>query len=210
MIILFFLIIIIAVNGCIMWLLKSTQKTIRNQQSIKEKEPNTYSKNWNMINNIIRDAKDKKSGLSVALAVSSGVSAIILIILAMVSIATSANQDKDLTAIASRRDNIAVIATQKQSVEANIRSQLDKYPEIEKSIIQDIKPEILLTFPQLKSNETVVAAFTKLNDLDAEIANNQREINNAKAQIMIRERSAVVPRFTPIFITYEDFFGEKP
>ncbi len=52
---------------------------------------------------------------------------------------------------------------------ALIKPELDKYPEIEKSVLKNLDPKFILSFPQLKSNETITKLAQEMEDLNKEI-----------------------------------------
>lgn len=100
-----------------------------------------------------------------------------------------------------------IIKQRRQDVERDIKSQLDKYPDIEKQIFGSINPTILVQFPQLKSNETITAAFTALNDINNEVAALHIEINEQETAIRYRERSPSSIKIPGLFLTYRDYFN---
>lgn len=94
-----------------------------------------------------------------------------------------------------RRDNLTVI----------IRTELAKYPEYEKKIMGNITPQILLQFPTLKSNETIIKTVEEIVKIENDVYKLREELIRTQAQIYYREITPWKLYVTP----YEKFFGEK-
>lgn len=94
-----------------------------------------------------------------------------------------------------RRDNLATI----------IRGELEKYPKYEKKIIGNITPQILLQFPVLKSNETIIKTVEEIVKIENDVYKFREELIQTQARIYYREISPWTLLVTP----YEKFFGEK-
>ncbi len=103
--------------------------------------------------------------------------------------------DKKITLYSDRRDNLTNI----------VRTELSKYPEYEKTIMGNINPQILLSFPQLKSNETMLATVKQILELQDKVYDLQKELIEIQQGIYYREISPWIIYVTP----YEKFFGKS-
>lgn len=95
---------------------------------------------------------------------------------------------------------------------AEVTSQLiEAYPRLEQDIIAGVgDPEILLSFPQIRSSETFMAAVENIIALNDKVYSTRRSIIANEADILGRSRSVWVIR-PPWFPTYEDYYeGENP
>lgn len=87
---------------------------------------------------------------------------------------------------------------------AVVRAELSKYPEYEKKIFGDIKPEILLQFPVLKSNETIMKTVEQIVKLEDDVYKLRSRLIEIQSDIYWREIFPWVIYVTP----YQRFFGE--
>ena len=85
-----------------------------------------------------------------------------------------------------------------------IRAELAKYPEYEKKIIGDIKPTILLQFPVLKSNETIVKTVEEIVKLEDQVYKTKAKLITTQQEMFYREISPWVIYVTP----YKTLIGE--
>ena len=93
-----------------------------------------------------------------------------------------------------RRDNLAIM----------VKTELSKYPEYEKKIIGDIKPAILLQFPALKSNETIVKTVEEIVKLEDQVYKTMAKLIETQQKMFYREISPWVICVTP----YKTLIGE--
>ena len=92
-----------------------------------------------------------------------------------------------ITLYEERRDNLVVM----------VRTELSKYPEYEKKIIGDIKPSILLQFPVLKSNETIVKTVEEIVKLEDRVYQTRAKLIKTQTEMFLREISPWVIYATP-------------
>jgi len=78
-------------------------------------------------------------------------------------------QIKDSTEIRSVEKKIALYTKRRDNLSAVVRAELEKYPKYEKTVLNGIKPEILLSFPELKASDTMIKMVEELVKLENDI-----------------------------------------
>lgn len=114
-------------------------------------------------------------------------------------------QLSDFSSVKQKQSEINLFTERKDNLTAVIKTELAKYPEYEKKIMGGITPQILLQFPQLKSNETIVKTVESIVNLENDVYKLRRELIEFQTNIYWREISPWILYATP----YEKFFGEK-
>ena len=103
--------------------------------------------------------------------------------------------EKQINIYQKRSDNFSDI----------IRSELKKYPDYEKEIIDNITPNILLKFPDLKSNETMSKTVNDLLKIQDDVYKLKADLTETQRIIFFREISP----WTIYVTSYESFFHKK-
>ncbi len=101
--------------------------------------------------------------------------------------------DAKITLFTERRDNLTEI----------VRVELNKYPDYEKKIINNINPKFLLNYPRLRSNETIMETAKQILQLQDKVYSLQEEVINTQRSMYYREISPWLIYVTP----YKKFFG---
>jgi len=86
--------------------------------------------------------------------------------------------EADKKVYAERRDDYEVI----------VRAELDKYPAYESQIFASLDSEIILKYPELKSNETIVTAFKSLIEFNEELYDIDLEVNRLRGAQAIQRK----------------------
>ncbi len=86
-----------------------------------------------------------------------------------------------------------------------VKVELAKYPEYEKKIMGNIRPQFLLQFPKLKSNETITKSVEELVKLEDAVYKIRLELLAIQQEIFAREISPWVLYVPP----YQKFFSEQ-
>lgn len=90
----------------------------------------------------------------------------------------------ELTTLTSK---LALMTQRRDDQSAIVRAELSKFPEIEKEIIGNIQPAILLgAYPELKSNEVIIGMVKALRRLDDDIVEIKQETIDKREKISKR------------------------
>lgn len=152
--------------------------------------------------NKIKDEYDYEGGWKVLSAIFF-IAATILI--AMRGLGSYSMQISDFSAIRQTQNTINLFVERRDNLAAVIRAELAKYPEYEKKIIGSIAPQILLQFPTLKSNETIIKTVEEIVKIENDVYKLRAVLIQIQTQIYYREITPWKLYVTP----YEKFFGEK-
>ncbi len=114
-------------------------------------------------------------------------------------------QLQDFIRIKEIKSEIKLYKERKDNLAGIVKTELAKYPEYEQKIIGDIKPEFLLQFPDLKSNQTITTMVSGILKLEDSVYNLRNSLIGTQRKILYRETSPWVIYVTP----YQKFFGEK-
>ncbi len=109
------------------------------------------------------------------------------------------------TEVRQSQENIKLYQERRNNLVAVVRTELAKYPEHEKKIIGDIQPQIILSFPALKSNETIVKTVNDIVALEDAVYKLRSNLLKVQTDIFWMEISPWV-LYVP---SYQSFFGEK-
>ena len=91
-----------------------------------------------------------------------------------------------------------------EQVEIVTAQLIEAYPQLEREIIDSVDdPEILLSYPQIRSSETFRAAVERIVELNDSVYTVSQQIIDNQRQMLGRERSPWVIR-PPWFPYYED------
>lgn len=101
------------------------------------------------------------------------------------------NQLSDLTVVKQNNMQINLDKEKRDRLICVLKEELLKYPEIEKGIINNIKPDIMLLsqFPNLKSNEVIVNMVDKIVYLENIVYEKRSSLLDLQRQIYYREIS---------------------
>lgn len=78
-------------------------------------------------------------------------------------------QIEDAVAVKAMEKKIMLYTARKDNLIAVVRAELEKYPKYEKAIMSGIKPQILLSFPELKSNSTMLETVKQIVALENDV-----------------------------------------
>lgn len=120
------------------------------------------------------------------------------------TIGSYSNQLEDFSSVKQTKQEIKLFSERRESLVAVVRAELSKYPEYEKKILGDIRTEILLQFPVLKSNETIMETAKQIVKLEDDVYKLRSDLIKIQGCIYWREISPWVIYVTP----YQRFFGE--
>lgn len=114
------------------------------------------------------------------------------------------NQLKDFAIIRRRNKKIELFEQKSDELSIVIKEELKKYPEFEKTILGEIHPEVLLSFPQLQSNKTIIEIVGRLVELRNQVYDVKAQKIDALTKVYMREISPWL-----MFVkTYQSFFSE--
>lgn len=121
---------------------------------------------------------------------------------------TYTNQLKSFTNIKKTRMQIILDTERRDKLISILKLELSKYPEIEKEIIMNIKPDMMLLsqFPKLKSNETIVEMVNSIMVLENSVYEKRFCLIDLQRESYYREISPWV--IFPV-VTYANFFKEE-
>lgn len=101
---------------------------------------------------------------------------------------------------------IALLEERREKLTSIIRGELQKYPEFEKEVINNIgTPSFLFNYPQLQSNKTI----SKTVDDIVKIEDNVYEIRGLLIESLQKIYLREISPWTIYVKSYEEFFGEK-
>lgn len=111
----------------------------------------------------------------------------------------------DFTGVQATKGKISLYQERRDNLVAVVKVELSKYPEYEKAILGNINPQILVSFPTLKSNETIVKTMEQIVKLEDDVYKLRGGLIDQLRGMYEREISPWVI-YTP---SYEHFFKEK-
>lgn len=114
------------------------------------------------------------------------------------------NQIADFSQVKGTLAQVALYKERRDNLVAMVKTELAKYPEYEKAILGKITPEILLSFPTLRSNETIVKTVEEIVKLEDAVYKIRAELINTQTKMFYREISPWVLYVTP----YKSLVGE--
>lgn len=125
------------------------------------------------------------------------------------SMVPHSNQQGDINDVLELSAKYDLDVQRRDELVAEVRAQLlQAYPQLEQEIIAGVgDPEILLSFPQIRSSETFRAAIEDIIELNDKVYSTRRSIIDNEADILGRERSPWVLR-PPWFPTYDDYYDQ--
>lgn len=65
--------------------------------------------------------------------------------------------------------SIQLYTARKEELQAVIKTELGKYPEYEQKILSNLDPKFILSFPELKANETITETVKQIVNLNNDI-----------------------------------------
>lgn len=89
----------------------------------------------------------------------------VLLVLVLNPMVNYADQIRDSIKLQSYDERIEIAVARADDLSAVLRTELEKYPDIEREIMTNLDPSIILSFPNLKSNQTISLLATELADL---------------------------------------------
>ena len=113
-------------------------------------------------------------------------------------------QVKDFTRVKELDKKVVLYTQKKNNLTMVVRAELSKYPEYEKAIIGKINPAILLNFPKLKSNETMMETLKRLLELENKVYDLREKLIEVQREMYHREISPWVIYVKP----YSSFLGK--
>lgn len=115
------------------------------------------------------------------------------------------NQIRNLTNIQALLASQRMHEERREKLSIIIRNELSKYPEIEKQIIGDIKPDLLLlNFPNLKSDGVIMKISADIVSLENAVYDLRERILQEQKEILFREHNPWIICSRP---SYRDYFG---
>lgn len=115
----------------------------------------------------------------------------LLVIGLMAAVSLNTDHLDDRNTIIELREQREEIVLHKERVEDNIRESLSKYPGLEKEIIQDIDPIILVNYPELKSSETITKQFEALSKVEDRLYKNKSTELRLEKNMRVREQNPI-------------------
>jgi len=116
------------------------------------------------------------------------------------------DQTSDLNETVQLKHDREILVTRTQTVEKVVVKELRKYPDIEKDILENITPEILFSYPELKSSKTIMQAAKELKDSQDEVYLLDQDLNEIYKTILDRENS--INFRLPGTSSYQEYFGK--
>lgn len=114
-------------------------------------------------------------------------------------------QIRDFTKVEETKAAICIYEEQKNKLTEIVKNELMKYPQYEQRIMSEIKSDIFLQFPNLKSNETMLETVNKIFKLEVLVYDTRIKMLGILKDIRYREISPWV-----IWVkSYKNFFGES-
>ena len=127
------------------------------------------------------------------------------LVIFLVTTLNYSRQINDFASVQALEEKVGLYEMKRDNLSQIVRFELSKYPEFEKDVIENINPAILLKFPELKSNQTMVETLQQLLKLENEVYTLREDLIDIQRTIYAREISPWVIYVTP----YEDFLSEK-
>lgn len=115
------------------------------------------------------------------------------------------DQVKSFSDIYERISDIKIYIEKREALSTVVKNELEKFPEYEKELINGVEAKILLNYPKIKANETMVEKLTQLLKLETKVYEERRYLNGDLRRILYRETSP----WTIYVPSYENHFGEK-
>lgn len=119
-------------------------------------------------------------------------------------VAPYTKQIADFTQVKGTLAQVALYKERRDNLVAMVKTELTKYPEYEKTVLGKITPEILLSFPTLRSNETIVKTVEEIVKLEDAVYKIRAELIKTQTEMFFREISPWVLYVTP----YQALVGE--
>ncbi|MFA6407367.1 MAG: hypothetical protein WCV80_01525 [Candidatus Paceibacterota bacterium] len=114
------------------------------------------------------------------------------------------NQLEGLTQIKTVLNKIRLYEGRRDKLINIVKTELAKYPKLERKIMGNIKPEVLLEFPTLKSNETIAKTVEEIIELENSVYELQGSLIECQQPVYYREISPWVISIP----SYEKILGE--
>ena len=124
--------------------------------------------------------------------------------LTMAIVAPYTSQISDFSNVKGTLATVTLYKERRDNLAAMVKAELAKYPEYEKAILGKITPEILLSFPTLRSNETIVKTVEEIVKLEDAVYKIRAELIQTQTKMFFREISPLVIYVTP----YQTLTGE--
>lgn len=117
------------------------------------------------------------------------------------------NQIGDFSEVRGLKMKITLLEERRENLTSIIKTELEKYPEIEKNIINNLgpAPSFLLNYPNLKSNLTITKTVDDIVKIQDEVYEMRGLLIENLQEIYLREISP----WTICVKSYEKFFGEE-
>jgi len=148
--------------------------------------------------------EEEKDGQAAAFVFSLIFWVIAVIWLGCMTLGSYTRQINDFSAIKQMKQEVLLYSERRDKLVGIVRIELAKYPQLEKEIIKGIHPQILLQFPVLKSNETIMKTVSEILKLED-------EVYKVRANMLVFQRAIYYREISPwtIYCTpYRKFFGE--
>lgn len=127
-----------------------------------------------------RDRPDWRGIWSFPVAIAGGL--VLVLVGASVVLVPYTSQVKDNVTLQGFDERINIAQARADDLSAILRTELEKYPEIERELIGNLDPAIILNFPVLKSNETITTLAMSLAEIE------DREYSLATERVNTLER----------------------
>jgi hypothetical protein len=157
------------------------------------------SKTWKME---YENAKDKAAACVVFAVICWIITAIWL---SAMSVGPYTCQLSDFADIKKAKQEIQLYSERRDKLVEIVKVELAKYPEYEKKIVGNIQPQILLQFPNLKSNETIVKTVEEIIKLEDSVYKIRASMIETQKKMFYRELSPWVIYVTP----YQKLFSQQ-
>ncbi len=136
-------------------------------------------------------SRDRTDGGEIVMGITGMIAACLLLVGLLGAMSLNGDHLDDRNTIIQLREQREEIVLHKERVEDNIRESLSKYPGLEKEIIEDIDPIILVNYPELKSSETITQQFEALSEVEDRLYKNKSAELQREKDMRVREQNPV-------------------
>lgn len=88
--------------------------------------------------------------------------------------------------------DIAVLQERYMAQEATVLAQVKRYP-LEEGLLRDLKPGVLLSLPQIKSDAVISDMLTKLLSIQDDLYNKRLELNKVRRDVLLYRKWFFIP-----------------
>lgn len=147
--------------------------------------------------------ENKREAFS-ALSICSAI--LTLVVILSLTLGKYSRQIGDFSEVRGLKMKITLLEERKENLTSIIKSELQKYPEIEKEIISNLgpAPSFLFNYPQLQSNQTIIKTVDDIVRIQDEVYYKRGLLIEGLQRIYLREISP----WTIHVKSYDKFFGE--